>query len=445
MATMVALLMPGCCNGHMPRFVNGGKDCSHQDTWHLQSTATYIKLAPNATVTCTFAATTPSGGEGSQQLELSLSVPLPRYSRKAVDHLAVEISKVNDADWRPQCLAGWTGWDKHGGNASAPRLSVAESRIAPHERRSIVHFEPYGIGAYVPVMGCSTPVSLGRNVYTLRVYNGNLGDEVRISVGAGMKEGDLCFSCFGTWLKIKWTLLLWRTWEWGLTRPHFIVLMLVTASVNVMWLMAMVYDLVAVRKCAETDAAIEKKRRAYLVLVASEYALWGWVSNVIVPCLVIFFLHRSDGDVEREGVSPSPPRLVDWHAAYRGTRYHVLPVLALLLLSWATLRFGVAARLDNLESLKSNWIRRLLLCLDLTIALAIDIVWLQFSYLSWAVWIPCLLFAMLPSCTNWEGDVFEPSSDVCEEQNEDSNATTISKAHRSAPWRRAWRGRTWHL
>ena len=133
----------------------------------------------------------------------------------------------DDADWKPQCLAGWTGWEKGGyhsssGNASAPRLSLADSRIASLERRSMVQFEPYGLGAYVPVVGCSTPVSPGRNVYSLTIHNGNLDEEVRISVGAGMNEEDLCLSCFGTWLEIKWTLLLWRTWERGLAKLHFL-------------------------------------------------------------------------------------------------------------------------------------------------------------------------------------------------------------------------------
>ena len=191
----------------------------------------------------------------------------------------------------------------------------------------------------------------------------------------------------------------------------------------------------------------DNKRNARLVLVASEYALWGWAINVIVPCMVLFFLHRSDGDVvEREEVPPSS-RLIDWDAAYRGTRFHVLPVLALLL-SWTALRLGALCLF--FDCCKSSCWRRALLSLDLLFALAIDIVWLQFSYLSWIVWSACFIFTLLPSLTDWEGDIFEACA-AADEENNASTATKTNKAllDRKAPWRRRlWRSgssRMWQL
>lgn len=159
---------------HVPVFVDFGK-CEIPDVI-ADSWAVYVVIPANGTERCTFNVANES------MINISVSLPLLAYTDKenvqiASSELSVSLIAPNSS-WTPLCRKGWTGWD------TSEETKFTESFDKALNYTEV--FEPWAVGAYVPVRACSTPAEEA-GIYILEIINGGDAD-ISISIGAGTVE-----------------------------------------------------------------------------------------------------------------------------------------------------------------------------------------------------------------------------------------------------------------
>jgi len=217
---------------HMPTFVNY-ESCVFKDEASTQSMAIYTRIPAGKVARCSFII-----NDANEELQLSLNMPISHYTTSMAEGLNVDIYAPSSTAWTPQCRVGWNGWhggDGGGANGNDNNKEKEENGNVPRvplgalvsDRTTV--FEPWGVGGYVPIIGCSTPIASNGTRHFISVNNTN-SQEARVCIGVGTKEEH--FRSFGTWIKLKWSLSLWRTWEWGLTRGAFVTVVAFAAAAN---------------------------------------------------------------------------------------------------------------------------------------------------------------------------------------------------------------------
>lgn len=209
---------------HMPTFV-GYDSCVFEDEASTQSMGIYIKVPAGKVARCSFII-----NDANEDLRLSLNMPISHYTTSMAKGLNVDIYAPSSPAWKPQCKVGWNGW--HGGvnddndNKKNDVTRAPLNALVP-DRTTV--FEPWGVGGYVPIIGCSTPIASKGTRHFISVNNTN-DREARVCIGVGTKEEH--FRSFGTWIELKWSFALWRTWEWGLTRGAFATVLALAVAAN---------------------------------------------------------------------------------------------------------------------------------------------------------------------------------------------------------------------
>ena len=383
----VALL---CCVAktlaHMPTFKDYS-DCVFQDDASTQSMAIYTRIPARATLICSFLM-----NDINEELQLSISMPVSHYRKLSADNLLFSIYAHGVQEWTPQCKSGWNGW--HGSssdlnNKVAIRIPLNESTS---DRKAV--FEPWGVGGYIPIIGCSTQIAQQGARHFISISNTN-DHEVRVCVGVGTKEEH--FKSFVTWLKLKWSFSLWRTWEWGLARGAFLTVVAFAALSNVYILCVFLYRIkphwfywfgneIGQKDGAECGIDMRDLVESDKIVDASGFIMLFWISGVSVVWLVVFFISYADVN----GEHTNGPKLIRFQNAMSPLIYaYTLPVLLFLVL-YAFVRYSFLWQWFWMETVQLNASAVVvLLIFDILIAAAFDSIY-PFSYFSAAVCVYCL-------------------------------------------------------
>jgi len=453
--TMLLLLLllglAPTAQAHMPTFVNYDS-CVFDDEASTQSLAIYTRVPPKAVVRCSFVM-----NDINEELQLSLSLPISHYTKSVADGLGVSIYTPSPQGWTPQCRAGWNGW--HGGdngNDNVLRVPLNESLS---DRVAV--FEPWGVGGYVPIIGCSTPIALTGGRYFIDVNNTNNG-EARVCIGVGTREAH--FRSPTAWIELKWTFSLWRTWEWGLTRGAFAAVVAFAAITNLYIFALFMYgakphwfccwspgcslpcsdlehndegggggavqhidttisesdsdpdsdlgcssssdsdcDNIVYPDQEEYNSNPKDRAESDQVVDAAGFIVMFWINGVAVVWLVVFSINCVD--VYRG--QTNGPKLIRWDNVWWSPLMYVytLPVIVVTILY-------ILARYSRLWKGFWSWSRRQnttavssILIADMIIAIMFDLVY-PFSYLSVIVCLYCLLEYMKFACN---GRRFHPT------------------------------------
>ena len=441
----------------MPTFV-GYESCAFADEASTQSMAIYTKIPPSKVMRCSFVM-----NDANEELQLSLNMPIAHYTAPMAEGLKVAIYTPSSPSWTPKCRVGWNGW--HGGSgkdhdgsngvkkaADVPRVPLSASLS---DRTAV--FEPWGVGGYVPIIGCSTPIAQRGARHFISINNTN-DHEARVCIGVGTKEEH--FRSFTTWIELKWSLALWHTWEWGLTRGSFVVIVALAVTFNVyifalfvygaqfhwcfFWLPAMPprsitrsgaevtfsfsdvsnpdcefrsdweyssssdSDCDTVKctdhlECDQRDCA-----KSDQVLYAAGFIVLFWMSGVTVVWLVLFFNNCVDLGTwqSKDPKESNGSKLVGWDNVWSPVLYvYTLPVLA------ATMLY-VMARYSSLSTqfwiCSTRWNANavlLFLVIGMTLVIVFDMMY-PFSFPSAFVCAHCLV-----QCVSfaWDGRRFCPT------------------------------------
>ena len=254
LATTAAIIIIGIAfvtqtaRAHMPMFVDH-TTCRFDDEASTQSMAIYTKVPAGAVLRCSFVV-----NDENEELQLSLSMPISHYDVLVADGLLFSMYASGAPEWSPQCMVGWDAWHKDGSgsegggggggsdnkNAVVPLQPAAAARVPLSQSASnrVAVFEPWGVGGYIPITACSTPIAYkgGRHYFLINNTNDR---EVRVCVGVGTKEEH--FQSLGAWIELKWSFSLWRTWEWGMTYAAFVTVASFATLSNLYILLLMMY------------------------------------------------------------------------------------------------------------------------------------------------------------------------------------------------------------
>ena len=451
MVAHVGMLLLSCLapavQTHMPTFVDY-KSCTFEDEASTQSMAIYTKVPPGAVAVCSFVI-----NDINEELQLSLNMPISHYTASTADMLGVSIYAHGNNEWVPQCRAGWDGWHGSNENGVLADGTVRRVPLSLAQSNRIAVFEPWGVGGYVPIVGCSTPISMTGARHFISINNTN-DREVRVCVGVGTKEEH--FRSFSTWIRLKWSVSLWRTWEWGLSQGAFITILSCSILANVYIFVLFLYgakpqwfcwipifsihkrdniqngpmvskskplgpksnpslasdtnlnsdsdpdsDSSPTSSCSSSSDSdcehyevhasdAEDRMKSDQVVDAAGFIVLFWISGVAIVWLVIFFLNRADV----EGGQATGPKLIQWSSVWSPVMYvYTLPVVVFTSL-YILARYSRLWKWFWKRSQRWNAnIVSLLLISDIGIAFLFDMIY-PFSFLSVAVCLYCLFTYM---------------------------------------------------
>ena len=423
LAIATALMLLPCVSfGHMPTFVSYDS-CWFEDEASSQSMALYMKIPSMSVARCSFVI-----NDANEELKLSVNMPVSHYDKVAADNLGISIYAPDDIGWTPRCKTGWSGW--HGDSASMSavgdndqsRTSLSNSGS---DRRAV--FEPWGIGGYVPIIACSTPIASTGVRHFISINNTNT-DQVRVSIGVGIKEEH--FKSPVTWIKMKW--LLWLTWEWGLTSGAFYTVVSFATLINIYIVLILAYGETpgwlcwifhAMRSGPEPDEHVNSDSNDTIgegagdkmgyddahqglegaerlsdinpcdiadsdkIVHAAGCIVLFWTSGMAVVWLVVFFINRADVS----GNHTDGPKLIRWENVWSALIYvYTLPVIVVATL-YILLRYSILWQWFWFKS--TAWhptVVMSFLFLDILIATAFDLVY-PFSPISSIVCLYCII------------------------------------------------------
>lgn len=360
-SAMLVVLALKCALCHMPEFKDHD-DCSLETRTSTQSLAIYMTIPGGSTAKCSFKIP-----NMEEELQISVNMPMSYYTKALAGNLSFSIYAKERESWKPECKAGWTGWHSVKGS-DVSRVQLQESVI--HESRRNVTFEPWGIGAYIPIMGCSTKITHINTQHIVTVGNANQED-VRVCIGSGMKEDKFKWPyLLQTSIALKYTASIIRTWRWGLQDLQFYFVISCAAVVNSLLMVLFVRSTRDVRK-----------NRSDILLSSTFFIVKFWISGVIVAWSVVAALFLRDRNLIGDGKEYDGPKLFTWDKLQGALLYyHTLPVLFIFCLCVLVRdTFFWHFVLDKLRGGKRIVIA--LLLLDLFFAAFFDILF-PFSYLS---------------------------------------------------------------
>lgn len=420
---LLVLLLTWPTDAHMPTFVQH-HSCVFEDEASTQSMAIYTKIPAKTVGRCSFVI-----NDIHEELQLSMSLPISHYTKSVADGLKVSIYAPSMGSWLPHCRVGWDGWHVTNNKLELNGSSVERLPIGSFELTRRAVFESWGIGGYVSIMGCSTPIASAGARHFISINNTN-SKEARVCIGVGTKEEH--FRSFATWVKLKWSLSLWRTWEWGLSYGAFVVVVSVAVFLNLYLLGLFLYRANPMWFCwfsrvqvdhvrlsdktsdlessSDSDSnsdcecysssdsdcdmdpcsdlcASENRAKSDQVVDAAGFIVLFWISGVAVVWLVVFFINCADIATGQK----TGPKLIRWETVWSPLMYvYTLPVVVFTILYTAVRysRFWTWLWLYSKRWNKS--VVLFFLFLDITIAMLFDLIF-PFSFMSAFVCLFCIL------------------------------------------------------